>query len=81
MRIFRVMLAALTTCAGSGSPAATSACPAQDAYTDGTDCLETIGYVWDGHQCAPIVCGCLGADCAAMTPTRAACEERHARCF
>lgn len=67
---------------GSGSfPAAVAPCAAMDAQSSGDDCTSIDGYAYDGRICAPVVCGCLGADCEALFPSIEACDVAHAACY
>jgi hypothetical protein len=50
-------------------------CAAQDAHGVGA-CRVCLGYAWDGARCVMLSgCRCVGADCGALSPTRAACES------
>jgi hypothetical protein len=57
-----------------------SACAPQHAASNGTLCGRSVGFTWNGEGCEEIVCGCAGDDCAAIQPTRAACEAAFASC-
>jgi hypothetical protein len=64
---------------GVGSDASLAfICPPQRARSDGTECLRSEGFAWNGAACKEILCGCTGEDCAAIYPSRAACEAAHA---
>jgi hypothetical protein len=55
-------------------------CGALSAMSSGRECLRSDGFAWNGASCDAINCGCLGADCASVDPTAAACESAHAHC-
>lgn len=56
-------------------------CAPQDARPSGDDCASLYGFVWDGARCAPILCGCIGADCDRLAPLEEECLADHAGCF
>ncbi len=55
-------------------------CRAQDAFGEGP-CDLFLGYRWNGESCESVSgCSCVGADCAALSPTLAACQALHEPC-
>lgn len=74
--------------AGAGGSAGTggsggsgpSACAPVDARSNGDDCLNLLGYTWNGTACDEVQCGCTGSACDALYSTRARCEIEHAEC-
>ncbi|HEX6242398.1 MAG TPA: hypothetical protein VFZ61_15910 [Polyangiales bacterium] len=55
-------------------------CPPQRAESSGDSCVQIDGYAWNGAACEPIVCGCVGEDCASVAATRSDCEAKFASC-
>jgi hypothetical protein len=64
---------------GSGDRDA-GACAAMDAAPDGSECLRTVGFTFDGSECRDIQCGCTGDDCDALFPSLRACEQAYSAC-
>jgi hypothetical protein len=68
-----------STVGGRGSDAGPAfICPPQRATSAGSDCPRSEGFAWNGAACKEILCGCAGADCAAIYASRGACEAAHA---
>ncbi|MBX7197413.1 MAG: hypothetical protein K1X94_35520 [Sandaracinaceae bacterium] len=56
-------------------------CAPMDARGEGV-CDLALGIVWNGSACVPISgCSCVGADCADLFRTDAACRLRYAACL
>ncbi|HJL18466.1 MAG TPA: hypothetical protein RMH99_22570 [Sandaracinaceae bacterium LLY-WYZ-13_1] len=54
-------------------------CEAQDAASEGA-CEVLVGWAWDGAECRPINCTCVGDDCDALYGSFEACRDAHAGC-
>ena len=57
-------------------------CRPEDARAEGDCDMVLEGFYWDGRDCQDLYsgCRCVGADCANLPTTRAACEQAHATC-
>lgn len=56
-------------------------CPAMDVRTlPGCTIGVDAYWYWDGRACAASVCACSGSDCAAVMPSRDACDRRFTGC-
>ena len=69
-----------TSGGGNAGSADSDACRKMDAQSSGRECLRLEGYSWNGVSCEEVNCGCVGADCASIYPTEAACEDAHQGC-
>lgn len=56
-------------------------CPAQDARSSGNDCESLDGWAFDGSECAPINCGCVGTECDEVSASLGDCQRRFLGCL
>jgi hypothetical protein len=61
--------------------ASVNACAAQLAASNGTECLRSLGYSWNGAACEEVNCGCTGPGCSSLFATGQACEAAYAACL
>jgi hypothetical protein len=64
-----------------GSPSSTPECEAMDARSSGDDCIDPLGYTWNGTRCELVNCGCTGTACGGLFETADACDHAHRECY
>lgn len=55
-------------------------CDAQDARSSGFACATLTGFSWNGTTCEPVLCGCVGTECARIAPLEEECLADHRGC-
>lgn len=68
-------------CAGRSADPVPGPCAAMDARSNGDDCVQVVGYAFNGVSCEPVVCGCAGADCADIFATIDECDDAKMECY
>jgi len=68
------------TTGGVGGMGTPESCEPQDAFSNGDDCVDVVGYARHPGACAAIVCGCQGADCDDLFASQAECEAAYEGC-
>jgi hypothetical protein len=73
--------AAFSACSEfAGSTRSADPCAPMHVQGGGDDCASVTGYGFDGAECQPIICGCVGSDCHDLYDTQKECEAAFSDC-